>query len=132
MNIHDFRHSSIIFTQLSLALCSGHIFLSCWRKSTAAFLGIKKKRTLQISFGNHPSLFHSQPCHSNGVHHPTLPSSYFNYPGLANWLGHESKQLILGESCNGSWAKESLPGTFSETTVGICPLFSRFLSIKIQ
>ena len=36
---HNFSNSSIIFTQLSLAVCSSHIFLSCWAKFTAAFLG---------------------------------------------------------------------------------------------
>lgn len=37
VNIHNFNNSSVTFTQLSQALCSSHVFLSCWSKSWCFF-----------------------------------------------------------------------------------------------
>lgn len=88
VSIHNFSNSSIISTQLSLALCSSHVFLSCWPKSTAAFSG----RTLPSS----SIVSHAIQMRFSTLPYPLPVSKWPCYPGLASWLGLESKCLILG------------------------------------
>lgn len=116
--ISNFNNSSIIFTQLSQALCSRCFFLPGWPKRIAAFSKQINKRTLQSSFGNHPCLSDSHPCYSDGVHHPLSllqGSEWPCCPGLAQWVSLGS---ILGTSCKASPAPEHFPGTVSETGPG--------------
>ena len=122
--IHNFSNSSIISTQLSLAFCSNHVFLSCWPKSTAAFSG----RTLPSS----SIVSHAIQMRFTTLPYPLPVSKWPCYPGLASWLGLESKWLILGVTLCKPDPWEKIFWDHWGGGVGNAHFSLKFLSMKIQ